>query len=129
MKERNLTRDVAAALLAPFDETYDPTETDLRYAEDMIKSLYGRRLRLVYLDERESSDDDLRPGRIPPLDFEIENALSAEAAYLAADVIAADFYGDQRYTLNVRGSAIINGHDPERFDVKFSARPIGAPDA
>lgn len=131
MTERNLARDVAAALLAPFDETYDPTETDLRYAENMIESLRSRGLRLLYLDE----PVDLTDGGLPALEFQVNDATDPREAYRDADDIAARYFGDERYVLHATEAAALAARGTDgslsnvRFEVKFRARPIGGSNA
>jgi hypothetical protein len=75
-------------------------------------------------------------GRIPPLAFRVEEATSAEQAYQFADEIASRYFGDRRYVLHAKSAEVTSANVRAdgavgviRYDVEFTATPIGDPDA
>jgi len=142
-------------------EGKEGTMTDPNLALSTIRDL-GRRIRedhtasrarlglalaehLLDLDEWISKGgvlpDDWQPmesldGRIPPLAFRVEEAISAEQAYQFADEIASRYFGDRRYVLHAKSAEVASanaradgGVGVIRYEVEFTATPIGGPDA
>jgi hypothetical protein len=80
---------------------------------------------------RESLD-----GRIPPLEFRVEEATSAEQAYQFADEIAAYYFGDHRYVLHAKAAEVTSAQRSADgalgtilYEIEFTATPIGDSDA
>jgi hypothetical protein len=142
MRERNLIRDVAWALFAGEDATYvagqyEPSPDELALTETLIGSLLTRGLRLLYVDQSPAALEGISvritnrtDGRIPPLDFKVEGAADPIQAYRSADEIASGYFGDQRFVLHAKSATVGEGTASRlRFDVEFTATPIGGPDA
>jgi hypothetical protein len=75
-------------------------------------------------------------GRIPPLEFRIEEATSAAQAYQFADVIAAHYFGDHRYVLHAKAAEVTSAQrladgalSTIEYEIEFTATPIGDSDA